>query len=175
MNLRSPYDTGKPQLIKEVMNKYDPKRVLWISTRITYTFDILKTFEEDFGFKKYHENDFKADRIVIQLESLWKLQSPFLDDLVPVYDLIILDEVESILKQFSSEETFKDRARSTFEFLQHIIYASLNDCGKIISMDGDLGNRAMHFLNKFGTLKNIINRINFNDFHMTIHDRSRLL
>ena len=33
-------------------------------------------------------------------------------------------------------------------------------------MDGDLGNRAMHFLTKFGRMKNIINRINFNDFHM---------
>ena len=33
-------------------------------------------------------------------------------------------------------------------------------------MDGDLGNRAMHFLSKFGKIKNIINRINFNDFHM---------
>ena len=70
MNLRSPYDTGKTQLIKEAMNKYDPKRVLWISTRITYTFDILKTFEEDFDFKNYHDNDFKADRILVQLESL---------------------------------------------------------------------------------------------------------
>ena len=56
------------------MNKYNPKRVLWISTRITYTFDILKTFEEDFDFKNYHDTDFKADRIVIQLESLLKLQ-----------------------------------------------------------------------------------------------------
>jgi predicted AAA+ superfamily ATPase len=99
----------------------------------------LKTFEDDFDFINYQDNDFKADRIIIQLESLLKLQSPFLDDLVPVYDLIILDEIESILKQFSSVETFKDRSRSTFEILQHIILASLNDSGKLISMDGDLG------------------------------------
>ena len=114
MNLKSPYDTGKAQLIKYALNKHDPTRVLWISTRLTDTFDILKTFEEDFDLNAYHDNDFKADRIVIQLESLFKSQSLFLDDMVPLYDVIILDEIESTLKQFSSEETFKDRARSTF-------------------------------------------------------------
>ena len=87
---------------------------------------------------------------------------------MPTYDLIIVDELESILKQFSSEETFKDRARSTYDFLNEVIKSSIANKGKIISMDGDLGCRAMHFLKPYGKTKNIINKINFNTFKMSI-------
>ena len=81
------------------------------------------------------------------MESLLKLNSSdcFIDDNVPIYDLIIVDELESILKQFSSEETFKDRARSTYEFINEIIKSSISNNGKIIAMDGDLGCRSMRF------------------------------
>ena len=116
LNIKSPYDTGKTQLMKEIINTYNPKRILWLSTRITYTFDMLKTFEEDYGFISYHDNNFKADRIVIQVESVFKLASVF-SDVVLVYDLIVLDEIESILKQFNSEQTVKDKARVAFDYL----------------------------------------------------------
>ena len=121
--------------------------MLWLSTRITYTFDILTHFEERLNFVDYHANKFKADRIIIQVESLLKLNysDGFIDDTVPTYDLIIVDELESILKQFSSEETFKDRARSTYDFTNEIIKSSISNNGKIIAMDGDLGCRPMHF------------------------------
>ena len=33
LNIKSPYDTGKTQLLKQVMTKYNPKRVLWLSYR----------------------------------------------------------------------------------------------------------------------------------------------
>ena len=45
LNIKSPYDTGKTQLLKEIMAIYKPRRVLWLSTRITYTCDILKNIE----------------------------------------------------------------------------------------------------------------------------------
>ena len=89
--------------MKEIMTKYNPKRVLWLSTRITYTFDISKGFERQYNFIDYHTNKFKSDRIIIQIESLLKLimqddpDDKFEDDIVPSYDLIVLDELESIL------------------------------------------------------------------------------
>ena len=43
---------------------------------------------------------------------------------------------------------------------------SICNGGKIISMGGDLGNRAMHLLNKFGKAHNIINKIQFNTFKL---------
>ena len=144
-----------------------------VSTRITYTFDVMKSFETKFGFVDYHTQKFKSDRIVIQIESLLKLDCPdgFIDDTVPVYDLIVLDELESVLKQLNSEETFKDRARTTYEFMNQIIKSSIINGGKVISMDGDLGSRAMHFLNTWGNSTNIINTIKFNTFKMVITSR----
>ena len=37
LSIKSPYDTGKTQLLKEIIHKYKPTRILWLSTRITYT------------------------------------------------------------------------------------------------------------------------------------------
>jgi hypothetical protein len=171
LNIRSPYDTGKTQLLKEIMTRFNPKRVLWLSTRITYTCDILKNFENAFNFEDYHKHKYTADRIIIQVESVLKLNTttPFDDEeVVPVYDLIVLDEIESILKQFSSAQTFKHRARDTYRYLQEIINVSIANGGRIISLDSDLSNRGMHFIKQFGKPINIINNINFNTFKFNI-------
>ena len=92
----------------------------------------------------------------------------FNEDTVPIYDLIILDEIESILKQFNSIETFKNKSRNTFEFIDEIIKSSVLNGGKIISMDGDLGNRTVNFLKDYGNMINIINNVNFNSFKLNI-------
>ena len=115
LNLRSPYDTGKTQLIKEILTKYQQKRVLWVSTRIAYTYDIMN--------KSNTSKNFGAKRLVIQIESFLKLRAHGTEDgkCVGKFDLIVLDEVESILKQFSSEETFKNTARATYDYFPQIL------------------------------------------------------
>jgi hypothetical protein len=170
LNLRSPYDTGKTQLMKEILTKYQQKRVLWVSTRIAYTYDIMKNFQQEHGFIDYTSKNFGAKRLVIQIESFLKLRAHGTEDgkCVGKFDLIVLDEVESILKQFSSEETFKNTARETYDYFHQIIRTSIRNGGKIVSMDGDLGNRAMHFLGTYGRMTNLINRINFNTFKLQI-------
>jgi hypothetical protein len=98
--------------------------------------------------------------LIIQVESLLKLRNVFDDDIVPSYDLIILDEIESVLNQFSST-TFKNTSRETFLFLDQILKHS----GKIISLDGDLDERAFHFLKDYGKQLNIHNSYNLhNDY-----------
>ena len=102
------------------MTKFNPKRVLWLSTRITYTYDILKNFEDAVNFEDYHKHKYTADRIIMQVESVLKLNTttPFDDaGVVPAYDLVVLDEIESILQQFSSAQTFEHRARDTYHYL----------------------------------------------------------
>jgi len=64
---------------------------------------------------------------------------------VPSYDLIIIDEVESILNQFNSP-TFKGKSKDTFIFLEEIIKNS----NKLITLDGDINSRAYSFVNSFG-------------------------
>ena len=75
----------------------------------------LKQHEEQFDFVDYHTKNLKADRITIPVESWLNLNSAhgFIDDNMPTYDLIFVDELESLLTQFSSEETFNDRSRNT--------------------------------------------------------------
>lgn len=166
--IKSPYDTGKTQLLKQILNEYKPIRILWLSTRVTYTYDILKNFKETHNFKSYfNENELTANRLIVQIESILKI--PFNKNfVVPTYDLIILDEIESILKQFSSS-TFKNNvARKTFEYLYAIINLSIKNNGKIIALDGDLAIRSMHYLDSFGPKINIVNEVNFNRFHINI-------
>jgi hypothetical protein len=165
LTIKSPYDTGKTQLIKEIFLRYPKKRILWLSYRITLTLDLMKTFQE-FNFETY-VNNLNADRLIIQLESLLKLKK---DNRIPIYDLILFDESESLLYQFHSTATFKYRSRDTFDFLSAIITSSLNNNGKVIALDGDLSDRSYHYFNSFGKTLNIVNDIVFNDFTIVIEN-----
>jgi len=171
LSIKSPYDTGKTQLLKQVMTKFKQKRVLWLSYRKTLTYDIYSNFNR-FGFKSYLDHHYNADRIIIQLESLLNIDNGFIQEEgieinSPSYDLVIIDEIESILNQFSSEQTFKGKSEITFEFIVEILKAS----NKIIALDGDLGNRSFVVLNKLSESIHICNTTNFNTFKLkTIND-----
>ena len=129
LNIKSKYGSGKTQLLKNILTKYKPKRVLWLTYRQTLTDNIEDEFIK-FGFKSYLDHITDADRQILQLESIHKLylnendeDDEFNDNddekkrIIPKYDLIILDEIESILNHFNSttfskkhnsEEAFED-------------------------------------------------------------------
>lgn len=96
------------------------------------------------------------------------MQMVFCDDVVWYYDLIVLDEVESKLTQINSNETFKNSARNNYDYLNEITNTSLAHKGNIRSMDGDLGARALYFLEKYGNTCNIINKMGFNKFKLLL-------
>jgi len=81
----------------------------YLTYRKTLTYDINGNFEK-FGFKSYLDGDIFSDRVIIQIESLIKLN---INAKIPKFDLIIIDEVESTLNQFSSSGTFKNKERET--------------------------------------------------------------
>ena len=163
LSIKSPYGTGKTQLLKTVIQTHKPQRVLWISYRITLTNDILYNFKE-LGFQSYQELNYNADRLIIQLESLMKIDNtndPFLDEgeaLIPSYDLVVIDEIESILGHFSSD-TFKGSSRDIFEYLQQVIKVS----SKVVALDGDMNNRSYDFLRSLGSGIYLENECNVND------------
>ena len=167
-NLKSPYDTGKTQLLKLIVPIF--KRILWISYRVSLTNDIKGNFK-NLGFKSYQDGEYNADKLIIQLESVIKLDKNndgFIDEfnkIVPQYDLIIIDEVESVLNQFDSP-TFKGYNKETFEYLEEIILNSK----KVITLDGDLSNRTYNYINYFGNSINIINNVQVNKMHFDIID-----
>ncbi|CAM9745171.1 unnamed protein product, partial [Ectocarpus fasciculatus] len=155
LNIKSPYDTGKTTMLKTIMSVFNPKRVLWLSYRKTLTMDILGNFAS-FGFKDYQKGIYNADRLICQVESLIKINMS-LENKIPKYDLVIIDEVESVLNQFNSN-TFKGKSKQAFNFMMYIIKAST----KIITLDGGMSNKTYDFINNFGTSINIVNKVQFN-------------
>jgi hypothetical protein len=150
LSIKSPYDTGKTQLLKCILRDYPQfKKVLMVSYRITLTYELESVFEE-FEFKNYKNGDYKAPRLINQTESLLRLIDNAI--LTPKYDLVIIDEVESVLNQFNSH-TFKGNAPKSFELLEIICKTA----GKIITLDGDIGDRSNNFVDYFGKSINIIN------------------
>ena len=85
---------------------------------------------------------------------------------VPKYDLVIIDESESVLNNFAST-TFKGYSEATYDYLRAII----ENCGKLITLDGDQNNRTYSFCSSFsGTSINIINKINLNEKVIVLTD-----
>ena len=126
LTLKSPMDTGKTVMMKSIIAKYNPKRILWVSYRKTLTYDIFSNFQQ-FNVKSYLDHNFTANRLIIQLESLLNLDEEFnicteVEE-VPKYDLVVLDEVESLLGQYASELTFKGKTRINFLFMEQVIRA----------------------------------------------------
>ena len=155
LNIKSPYDTGKTQLLKQILTKYNPNRVLWVSYRLTLSYDVFSNFAP-FNFKIYTDKDYDADRLIIQAESLLKLINDRTD--IKKYDLIVIDEVESVLRQFSST-TFKGKAPITFDLFINLLKHPQT---KMISLDGDLGDRTHDFTTHLGKSININNIARFN-------------
>jgi len=177
-SLKSPYGTGKTQMIKRILDTFEPKKILWLSYRKTLTNDLLGEagFGEEYQFQDYQKGNFRADRLVIQLESILKLNGimDWVDDDVieyPSYDLIIIDEVESVLSQFNSP-TFNGHSKEAFNFVENVLINSK----KILALDGDIGNRTYNFLNNFGQTIDIVNDIKLNkrDFKIT-EDREKYI
>ena len=76
---------------------------------------------------------------------------------IPKYDLIIIDECESILKHFDSS-TFNGTSRDIFNYMEAIIKKSK----KVIFLDGDMSNRTYALVNSLGSSINIVNDIKIN-------------
>ena len=158
LSIKSPYDTGKTQLLKSIITKYNQPKISFISYRISLSVDLLNNFK-DYGFKSYLDNDYDSDRLIIQIESLQKLSNnDFIDEYteqIKQYDLIIIDECESVLNQFNSP-TFKNQSKETFEYFTELLRYS----NKSIFLDGDLSHRGYSFINSISSEQiNIINNI----------------
>lgn len=148
-SIKSPMDTGKSSFIMSILDKYQPRKVLFISFRKSLTYNIQSRLQ-NYGFQTYLEDCYDSDRLIIQIESLLKIENNYglhIDNYhtyIPSYDLIIIDEIISVLNQFSSP-TFKGKSKEVFEYLEQILLNS----HKIITMDADYSIRSHDFLANF--------------------------
>ena len=165
--IRSKYGSGKTTFLKDVMMNQDVQRVLIITYRQTLALDYNRNFKQ-LGFANYLDSYEQPDiynenRLIVQIDSLMKVMTNN-DEFIlngeydGKYDLIVLDEIESLLSHID-EQTMKNKDIQTFSFLDKLLLTSK----KIISLDGDMSNRSLSFLNNYGAYKYIYNESKTSD------------
>lgn len=138
--IKSQMGTGKTELVCDYIDKFKPQRILWISTRQTYTHNINERLAK-YEFVNYlddKENWIYKPKVIVQLESLTKLEKTYR---IRSYDLVILDEIESILYHFDSD-TIALKSAQTFDLMYMLCKFAKT---KIICMDADLNLRTIEF------------------------------
>lgn len=95
--------------------------------------------------------------MICQIESLHHLlpEFEFVGGVVdiPSYDLIVIDEVESVLNHFRSS-TIKNK-QDTFNLMKNLVF----NANKVLALDGDFSNRSYCFLEHFGKCNVLHNEI----------------
>lgn len=169
LSLKSTYDTGKTRIIYKIIKEFGFKKVLFISYRQTLTNELYGSFKT-LNVESYLDKAYESERLICQIESLYKIlpDYQFMDEdlLVPSYDLVIIDEIESVLNHFRS--TTIDNKEKTFDLMKDIIYNS----NKVLALDGDFHNRSYHYLKYFGDVIVLQNTIKKNIKHFIfLNDR----
>lgn len=156
--IKSRCGTGKTHSMYEYIHKYletrPEARILMISTRQSYARamcnndkNATKTMKSlnIINYLEYKEHDFdmndfyKLPRVCVSLESLHYI----IKDWIP-YDIIILDESESICRQLFST-TVKEGSIGIYFHLQKLI--NIEQCKKVFCLDADLSNPTLELIN----------------------------
>lgn len=149
--VKSQMGTGKTFRLKEACTASPfnggVSKVLVVSARQTFTTHIcaeLKTFTD---YRSIKGDTIKEDKAVVQLQSLWKC-----GEMEP-RDLLMLDEVESILASLSPNRTHKHYVE-TIGVFEKLVRTSK----RVIAMDAFLTDRTMEMLRTLrGDVELIIN------------------
>jgi hypothetical protein len=149
--IKSPYDTGKTNLLQKLFIAYKNKlkTILVVTYRQSLSNNMVFTFTE-YGFKSYMDKKIKIglhSRVICQVESLEKVLAEdfWLNNQFKSYDLVVFDEIESTLNHISSP-THGVYQKHNF----HIMLGLAIAAKKLIFLDGDYGNRAHTFVKFLG-------------------------
>ena len=160
--IRSRYGSGKTTFLQRLLQGHpEYTRVLFITYRQSLARDIMRNFKQ-LGFKNYLDayddpSVWNNPRLIVQLDSLMNVMvknDRFMGEDVfdAHYDLIVLDEVESLLNHFD-EETMNGKEIMIYDFFDKLITAS----SKVICLDGDVSDRCLQFITSYGNYINVVN------------------
>ena len=159
--LQSEKGTGKTtNLIKTIFENKAicPKSILFISSRRTFGIKLSADLKK-YGFKLYSEVDehyIYDKRVIVQIDSLLRLQ-------IDKFDLIIIDECESLARYVTSSHfTKNNKASSIVSNLEYRI----TDAKNIIIMDADLSDRCINYYTSLIDPENILSK---NDIKIIIN------
>src|ERR1022692_163234 len=118
LSIKSPYGTGKTSMLASIFTTYTTKvkRILYVSYRCSLSDDFKKNFPMFSDYRTTTDLQ-KANMLIIQFESIHKLLERTEHGLcIPTYDLVICDEIESLLSHLQST-TFRGKGKEAFEYL----------------------------------------------------------
>jgi hypothetical protein len=136
--IKSLLGTGKTQFIKDnIIANGNYKRILVISPRKSYTNSQKGELSEFTSYLDVYVGDLShIEHLIIQVESLHRIGSGF-----QKYDLVLLDEVESILNQLHSVKTNAGNLISNHEALA----MAVSTAGHVIMADAFISDRTFNF------------------------------
>lgn len=138
--IQSEKGTGKTSnLIKALFDEYKhtPKSILIISSRRTFGIKLSSDLKK-YGFKLYSEIEEQYiynERVIVQIDSLLRLQKDR-------YDMIVIDECESLARYISSSHFTKNPKAST---IVSNLEFRISDANNVIIMDADLSDRCINY------------------------------
>jgi hypothetical protein len=141
LGIQSEKGTGKTtNLLKSLLNNNiinNKTNVLFISARRTFGIKLLGDLE-NYGFKLYSDikqHDIYHNKIICQIDSLLRLKND-------VYDYVIIDECESLVRYLTSQHFIKNSyANLVIASLQR----RLQDAKHIYALDADLSDRCVNY------------------------------
>jgi len=159
--VKSRYGSGKTTYLQRLIKNRNPERVLFITYRQTLARDIMKNFGK-LGFKNYLDSYddpsvWNSKRLIVQIDSLLQVLNKndgfITENKFKAYDMIILDESESLLDHIDGK-TMEKKEIDIFNFFDAI----LRQCKKVLFMDGDVSERSLSFAKNYGEMTYIKNK-----------------
>lgn len=153
LNIRSPMATGKSTLLHGVLETlFRGKSVLIVTYRQTLAYEMSRKLDS-LGFVSYLDQDGPLHdrevypRVICQVDSFQRLAPLFG---VPSFDVVILDEIESVLRHFGSA-TLAAPISVMESFVSMIETAT-----SVLSMDAFWGAAAHDFIERCGVTQRLV-------------------
>ena len=138
---------GKTKFVIDHIEKEKYEKILIVSFRRTSTIENQSKYKDFVSYQNIKEHTISMDKynkVIIQLESLSRL------DLTTIPNLLVLDEMESIITQFSSGN-FIDLCLSINIFKMLILHSD-----KVIMMDANISNRTLNVIEKLHPTRELL-------------------
>jgi hypothetical protein len=166
--IKSPCGTGKTTTLSKIIKHLEYNSIISITSRVNLASEHMKHLELEF-YKNLKGDDFKyCDRLVIQLESLTKINYKLFKN-----GVVILDEINSLLSHLRSP-TLNNKRKDIYLYLIEII----KNAKHIICLDADLCNWNIEFMNKIDNNSSYIYYNNIatkNKINATFYDSEQIV
>ena len=137
--VKSHLGTGKTRRCIEACtpSPFNPQaeKIVVVSCRQTFTTHICAELKGFVDYRSIKDKSIDVDKLVVQLQSLWKCAG------MDTRDLVLLDEVESILANLTPNQTHKKYVETVAVF-EHL----MRTAKRVIVLDAFLTDRTMEML-----------------------------